>query len=137
MLSEHCSPSKRHHIPRTKRGLNICVEKSARLVTITQGVPGGPEVINDSVLFLNNNQLVQPNPNENKKSVEKLPLPLSTVVTLKQGLHSGTGCPRSRWERPRVQRTVSGGSSGRRYWMRSREGRRSREEVNIVAFNWD
>ena len=44
----------------------------------------------------------------------------------------GTGEARLRWERPKVQRTVSGERVGRRRMM-IKEGRRIREEVSMVA----
>ena len=57
---------------------------------------------------------------------------LTTDVTLKHGLHSGIGEPRLMWERPKVQRTVSGERVARRRMM-IKEGRRIREEVSMVA----
>ena len=59
-------------------------------------------------------------------------LPVLTVVVLKQGLQVGTGEARLMWERPKVQRTVSGERVARRRMM-IKEGRRIREEVNMVA----
>ena len=61
-----------------------------------------------------------------------------TAVVLKQGLQDGTVefDPRSRWESPKVQRTVSGGREGRRR-MKMREGSKMREEVSIVALSRD
>ena len=59
-----------------------------------------------------------------------------TAVVLKQGLQAGIGEPRSRWESPKVQRTVSGEREGRSR-MKMRQGSRMREEVSIVALSRD
>ena len=55
---------------------------------------------------------------------------------LKQGLQAGISKPRSRWESPKVQRTVSGSREGRSR-MKMRQGSRMREEVSIVALSRD
>ena len=55
---------------------------------------------------------------------------------VKQGLQVGTGEARLRWERPKVQRMVSGGRVARRRMM-IKEGRRIREEVSMVALSWE
>ena len=62
--------------------------------------------------------------------------PVLTAVALKQGLQDGISEPRSRWESPKVQRTVSGSREGRSR-MKMRQGSRMREEVSIVALRWD
>ena len=62
--------------------------------------------------------------------------PPLTAVTLKQGLQAGIFEPRSRWESPKVQRTMSGGREGRRR-MIMREGIKMREEVSMVALSMD
>ena len=59
-----------------------------------------------------------------------------TAVVLKQGLQDGIVDPRSRWESPKVQRTVSGGREGRRR-MKMREGSKMREEVSMVDLSRD
>ena len=59
-------------------------------------------------------------------------MPVPTSVTLKQGLQVGTGEARFMWERPKVQRTVSGERVARRR-MVIKEGRRIRKEVSMVA----
>ena len=61
---------------------------------------------------------------------------MPTSVTLKQGLQVGTGEARLRWERPKVQRTVSGERVARRRMM-IKEGRRIREEVSMVDLSRD
>ena len=61
-------------------------------------------------------------------------VPVPTSVVLKQGLQVGTGEARLMWERPKVQRTVSGERVGRRRMM-IKEGRRIREEVSMVALS--
>ena len=61
---------------------------------------------------------------------------MPTSVTLKQGLQVGTGEARFMWERPKVQRTVSGERVARRRMM-IKEGRRIREEVSMVALSRD
>ena len=61
---------------------------------------------------------------------------MPTSVTLKQGLQVGTGEARLRWERPKVQRTVSGERVERRRMM-IKEGRRIREEVSMVDLSRD
>ena len=63
-------------------------------------------------------------------------MPVPTSVTLKQGLQVGTGEARFMWERPKVQRTVSGERVARRRMM-IKEGRRIREEVSMVDFSMD
>ena len=63
-------------------------------------------------------------------------MPVPTSVTLKQGLQVGTGEARLRWERPKVQRTVSGERVERRRMM-IKEGRRIREEVSMVDLSRD
>ena len=60
--------------------------------------------------------------------------PVLTAVALKQGLQDGTVDPRSRWESPKVQRTMSGGRKGRMR-MRMRQGSKMREEVSMVALS--
>ena len=55
---------------------------------------------------------------------------------VKQGLHVGIVEPRLRWERPQVQRRISGESSGRMR-MKMRQGSRMREEVSMVALSMD
>ena len=61
---------------------------------------------------------------------------MPTSVTLKQGLQVGTGEARFMWERPKVQRTVSGERVARRRMM-IKEGRRIREEINMVDLSSD
>ena len=63
-------------------------------------------------------------------------MPVPTSVTLKQGLQVGTGEARFMWERPKVQRTVSGERVARRRMM-IKEGRRIREEVSMVDLSRD
>ena len=55
---------------------------------------------------------------------------------VKQGLQVGTGEARLRWERPKVQTTVSGERVARRRMM-IKEGRRIREEINMVDLSRD
>ena len=55
---------------------------------------------------------------------------------LMQGLQVGTGEARLRWERPKVQRTVSG-ERVERWRMMIKEGRRIREEVSMVDLSRD
>ena len=62
--------------------------------------------------------------------------PVLTAVVLKQGLQAGISEPRSRWESPKVQRTVSGSREGRSR-MKMRQGSKMREEVSIVALSRD
>ena len=111
LIKRYITPSKRHQTPRIRRGKKKKVEKSSRVVIITQGVPGLIWWVILSPVVL-------------------------VVVRLKQGLQEGIGEELLRWESPKVQEMVS----GERWWsnqMKIRQGSKVRVEESIVDLSRD
>ena len=126
-----------------KRGMKNQFEKLSVVVTITHGVPDQSDSIIMEIWIQfdhNSHMIIQhlclDDPIGFLREPAKNISPVLTPVALKQGLQAGIGEPRSRWESPKVQRTVSGGREGRMR-MQMREESKMREELSMVAFSSD